>query len=148
MSKLLGVFDLFEDLDKISEQEIITLLHTKVDRHNLENYLGNRIIYSQTVAMNKLELEIDFIILTLALKKHPEKFFKKAQNQIFIPHLIIPRFPPLPKLVSAFIDNLDIEELTQIWIQQINGAMLVGSILPKKMLSQIKKTELEKNSNG
>lgn len=143
MSKLLGVFDLFDDLDKISIQDILGLLRTKVDIHNLENYLGNRILFPQTVATSKLEMEIDFAILTLSLKKHPEKVFKQAINQIYIPHLLIPRYPPLPKLVAVFIDSLNLEGVTQIWVQEKNSAELVGSVIPNKLLSQISKKDIE-----
>lgn len=143
MSKILGVFDLFDNLDRFSDQELLAEISTKIDSHNLINYLGNRIIYSQTVAMNKMELEIDSAILALAIRKKPEKIYRHEENRIVIPYLLIPRFPPLPHLVRIIIDALDLEFITQVWIQQSGNFEMVGSIIPKKVISKIGKKDLE-----
>lgn len=143
MSKLLGVFDLLPDLDKITDEEILTVLKTQIDHHSLENYLGNRIIYPQSVAVNKSELDIDFAILEVALNKHPEIVYKRNQNQVFIPYQFIPRYPPLTRLISIIITSLRPEQITQLWVSHNSGTELIGSILPDTMLNRMRLGDLE-----
>jgi hypothetical protein len=143
MSKLLGVFDLLLDLDKITDQELLDVLKSKIDHHSLENYLGNRVLFPQTVATNKLELDIDFAILEVAVKRHPETIFKSNQNQIIIPYPLIPRFPNTNRLITSIMDSLHIEQVSQLWIKHHDHTELIGSILPAKPLSKQRSSDLE-----
>lgn len=134
MPALTGVFHLFPDLDTITAAEIINFSGHQVDHHSLENHLANRILYPQTVAMTKQELDLDFMILALAVQKHPNTFFDGNQSRLVIPESVVYFFPPLTRLISVLLLGISQKKVIQIWLKSSQGQEVVGSCLPQALI--------------
>lgn len=127
MSILSGPFSLFPDLDTITAEELSRISHSPSDHHSIENHLANRVLFPQTVPLTKAELDFDYTILTLAIKKHPEVFLDGKQNRIVIPSQAVDYFPPLTRLISAILLGAKPKQITQIWIRYDTHQEIVGS---------------------
>jgi hypothetical protein len=136
MPQLGGVFNLFSDLDMISATEL-TLPGLQIDHHVLENHLANRILYPQTHAQTKQELDLDFSILHWALIKHPEVLFNQSQNRVVLPAIAQEYFPPLTRLIATVLLALPLDKVTDIWLKGYNNQQLLGSVIPRTMLQKL-----------
>lgn len=128
MPRLTGVFEQFPQLDIVLPQNLLQWLSVKQDVHFLANVLGNRILYPQTIALNKQELEIDFAILREAIKQKPMLFYEPQTNKILIPEQFVQRFPPLAKLAGAVIEAINPKGVIQILIKR-KKLEKVGSLI-------------------
>lgn len=111
MSKVIGIFDYFDNLDTIPFENISRWLKTPVNQIALENFLANRMIYPQTVPASSLDMEIDLAILREALRhggiKPPltsDSFINTTARKILIPSIFVQAVPDLVQLVWVFID--------------------------------------------
>lgn len=138
MPKLSGVFSQFKNLDKISPSALNRWLRIKKDPQFLINFLGNRIIYPQTIGVNPLDMEIDLAILREALKEEPQGFYFKEQKKIEVPIEFLQRFVPEFKLLAAIIDGISPDGLVEI-ILKGNG--------PKKTLASCFKPQISPEKN-
>lgn len=134
MPQLGGVFSLFPELDTITAGDIITFSGTQFEHHTVENHLANRLLYPQSVAVTKQELDLDFLVLALALKKHPEIFFESSQNRIIIPEIASLYFPPLTRLISVILLSIPDDQVTEIWVKGENSQTIVGSCIPQALI--------------
>lgn len=142
MPHLSGIFEEFPDLDKVSPLQIETWLKNKPEIHALANFLGNRLLYPQTVALSQSEMEIDLAILREAIKQKPALIADFQRSKLFIPQDYLYRFPPLPRLVGALIEAINPKGVYQIHIKNQNQLKLVGSLISPpdiEKLSQGKK---------
>ncbi len=131
MSKLVGVFELLKDLEKIPPENIYRwLVKPQIDQKRIADFVGNRIYYPQTVSLDEKEMEIDLAILKESLKFNKDLFISAgvAGESIFIPDNFIKRFFPLNQLIKAFLDGLKLENVTQIMIEQEGKKVIVGSV--------------------
>lgn len=128
MPKLTGVFDNFENLDKIPVENIVSWFKTPPESTKLENYLANRIIYSQVVPVILIEQEMDFAILREGLKVNPI-FFKQNQKRIFIPAGFLQITPDIKKLVNIFIDAYEPSGLVTFVLTSQNKDEILGSLV-------------------
>lgn len=108
MPKLTGPFDLFPNLDELSVANISRSISHKLDIRSLKTYIGNRILYPQTIATTKEEIELDLAILKEALTKNPEVIFNAAKKKLTIPRIWLNRLPPVDRLITAIIQSLDV----------------------------------------
>lgn len=132
MPKLTGIFEKFKALDTISVSEIVSSLNIKGDPHSVENFIGNRVLYPQTVAISASDLELDHKILFEALKKQPEIVFDKEGQNVILTEEYSSRFPPFIKLVTTIIDAINPEGLVGLYLrnQQMNK---LGTIISSKL---------------
>lgn len=128
MSKLTGVFSKFRYLDKIALGDLGAFYKVKRTVFTPEDFLGNRILYPQTLAITKDELNMDFGILIEAVKKEPATFYDVKNTSLVIPEEVMLRFPGLPKLVKTLATALDIQGILPVVIIK-GGRKRVGSIL-------------------
>lgn len=128
MPHLTGVFEQFPDLDKVLAQNLLSWMQVKIDKHSLVNILGNRILYPQTIAVNKSELEIDLAILREAVKQKPALVYEPQTNRLYIPELFLQRFPPLVRLAGVIIEAISPKGLIQIYLKS-KKAKLIGSLI-------------------
>lgn len=128
MNKLIGVFENFRYLDQIPTSDISKWLKTKINDTDLENFIGNRIIYPQTLPMNSLELEIDLAIFREALKRQPEVLYDRRLNKIIIPGEFQQRFGTFERLIKAITEVLILKKNTKIYLKEDNNIKLIGSI--------------------
>lgn len=137
MPKLTGIFEKFKALDSIPVSEIISSLNIKGDPHAVENFIGNRLLYPQTVAITASDLELDHKILFEALKKQPDIIFDKGGQNVILTDEYTSRFPPFIKLVTTIIDAINPEGLVGLYLknQQMNKlGTIVSSRLAKTAL--------------
>lgn len=114
MSKLSGAFSQFKNLDKVSPDSINRWLRIKKDPQYLLNFLGNKIIYPQTIAVSPEEMEVDLAILREALKLDSAEFYLKQKQIIQVPEEFLLRFVPEFKLLAAIIDGIEPMGLVEI----------------------------------
>ncbi len=137
MPKLSGAFDQFSNLQRIKIEEINHWIKPKQDPKLLTNFLGNRILYPQTIALTKQEMDIDLAILRAAIKKEPLKFYDPKLKKINIPQDFVNRFHPQTSLTAAFVDSLELNNVSQVFITEASGkklatAVIVPQTLPEK----------------
>ena len=137
MPQLNGVYLLFPEMDSIDFEEIAQQSVQKLNHHTIENHLANRLLYPQSVAMSKEELDLDFLILAAALKKHPEVFFNSKQNRIVIPTVAVGQLSPLTRLISVVLNSLYSENVIEIWLKDDAKQQLLGSSLPQQMFQKL-----------
>ena len=137
MPQLNGVYLLFPEMDSIDFEEIAQQSVQKLNHHTIENHLANRLLYPQSVAMSKEELDLDFLILAAALKKHPEVFLNSKQNRIVIPTVAVGQLSPLTRLISVVLNSLYSENVIEIWLKDDAKQQLLGSSLPQQMLKKL-----------
>lgn len=136
MPQLNGVYLLFPEMDSIDFEEIAQQSVQKLNHHTIENHLANRLLYPQSVAISKEELDLDFLILAAALKKHPEVFFNSKQNRIVIPTVVVSQLSPLTRLISVILNNLYSENVIELWLKDDVKQQLLGSSLPQQMFQK------------
>ncbi len=110
MPKLQGVFDRFADLDKVNAQDLAKWLKSKGEVSFLENFLGNKLLYPQTVSVKKTDFNIDVAIFLEAVRLSPGSLYDQKGKKIIIPVDIVKRFPPLTILVDSLIHVLSLPE--------------------------------------
>jgi hypothetical protein len=134
MPQLGGVFDLFPELDAITAGDIIALSSQQFEHHFVENHLANRVLYPQSVAVTKQELDLDFFILEVAVSRHPEIFFDQNQNRIVIPDKAVVYFPPLARLISTILLSTPDDKVTDIWLKSQSEQKILGSCIPLSLI--------------
>ncbi|MBI2021667.1 hypothetical protein HYS93_02150 [Candidatus Daviesbacteria bacterium] len=137
MPKLTGFFSIPLDLDQIPISDIYHWIKFKGDIKYLENYIGNKILYPQTIPTQKDELEIDFAILREVLIRHPEIVYDPSQSKLTLTQEMESRFPPLMRLASLVIETVAFsKELTYVFLKGDKSSQLIGSVLsPTKVFS-------------
>lgn len=127
MVKLPGLFDSFDNLDQISIEAVASWLKPQPQLLQLENYLANRILYSQTIPLTETDMQIDLAILREALKIG-NPFLNTTLRKMLIPAKFLEYVPDLKSLVWAFIDALVLQD---IWTIVLTGDCdeIVGSVV-------------------
>lgn len=142
MPKLPGLFDSFDNLDQITPEEIASWLKPVPDYQLLENYLANKILYSQTRPISERDMQIDLAVLREALKKNsprPEAqktnsllgdnpFINTTLRKILIPAKFLNFVPNFLSLVQVFIDAFLLNRKRQDYFQDLWTIVLTGDI--------------------
>lgn len=119
MPKLTGPFEKFQNLEKIS------LFGVK----SLENFIGNRILYPQTIPLIHQELETDFAILKEALTFNPQLVYDQKNKKIILSKELSERFPPQAKLITIIIDALNLKGVISVYLKDQDRVEQIGSII-------------------
>ena len=128
MPKVTGVFDRFENLEKIPAENIAKWLSMHPDSAAIENYIANRVIYSQTVPVTLNDQNIDFAILREAQRAAPI-YFKQNQKKIFIPADFLQITPDIKKLVNIVIDAFEPKGLITFVLTARTKDEILGSLV-------------------
>lgn len=123
MAGLPGLFDSFDNLDKIPYEEIARWIKPVPQKIQLENYIANKILYPQTLPINEYEVQIDLAILREVLRANAPKisdekdsllgnnpFLNINLRKIIIPDKFLKFVPNLQTLVWVFLDGLLLEK--------------------------------------
>lgn len=129
MAKLAGIFDLFPDLDKIPKEDIYLFLQSKIEIHTLENTIGNKILYPQSVPVTKEDLNLDLSILKAALKNYPHAFYNPKSTQILIPESFIGRYPTLSTVALAFVEAVHPPGVLTIFVKSKGKNIQLGTVI-------------------
>lgn len=134
MPKVSGVFDIFENLEKIPFEDIARWLEKPPQQVFLENYLANRINYPQAVPLSISDQLLDLAILREALRRN-QIFYKVAQKKIFIPESFL-SFTDIKKLTLVFIDAYQPKGLVTFIMSGSKGDEILGSLVSVNCTSQ------------
>lgn len=142
MPRLPGLFDSFDNLDQISPEAIAYWLKPAPDLVHLENYLANRILYPQAIALTQQDMQIDLAILRVALELNGPNLHSKNTNallgdnpflnvvlrKILIPEKFLNFMPDLLSLVQVFIDAFLLNREKQDTFQDLWTIVLTSDI--------------------
>lgn len=149
MPKLTGIFEELAGLESLPIDEINNFLSPQEHFYVLENYLGNRILYPQTIPQSKRDMEIDTAILCAYMHTHQDLFINNGLRRVVISEKIETRFPPLANLIFYFPNIFHLESTVTIAVQREIGQIeVVGTIVtPSETLNKIKINGQEVNLN-
>ena len=134
MPKLTGIFEDLEGLDSLPIEDVNNFLAEKEHVYVLQNFLGNRILYPQTIPASKRDMEIDLAILCAYMRLHQEIFYMVGLKRIMIPEKIELRFPPLANLLYYFPEIFDLDEVVELAIKKESSqVVIIGSIISPKV---------------
>lgn len=129
------------NLEELSIENIALWLQNQKNITLLENELGNKILYPQTVPTTNWSLTFDLVVLREVLRKNPKPYYNKNLSKIFIPEYFLERFPNIQQLTWAFIDVFNPVGLTTILLQTANlGTKSLGTLIKPEV--NIPKTEV------
>ncbi len=149
MPKINGLFDSFDNLDAISVESLIPWLKNPPSLVQLEDYLGNRILYSTTLPLTDFDMKVDLAILREALRINGphfgqvegpllgnNPFLNITLRKIMIPQRFLQYVPDLVSLTWAFVDGLLLRYKTRdlfedLWTVVLTDDIdeIVGSVL-------------------
>lgn len=135
MPKLTGAFELFDNLDKILPDTLNNWLKNREEPHYLQNFLGNRLLYPQTIPTTKREIDLDFALLGEAVKMNKQHFFDEAQKRIIIPEVFLSRFPNLQRLGVVMVEAVSPEGESTIYLKQPNNLQFLGTVVAPTLLT-------------
>ncbi|MBI2595135.1 hypothetical protein HYW46_00170 [Candidatus Daviesbacteria bacterium] len=139
MSKLTGVFEQFKNPDQIPLQDITRWVKHAKDPKAIENFIGNRILYPQTVALNESDLGIDYAIMRESIRRNQRLYLNPIGNKISLEQSFIARFPPAAKFINIIVQSLDLPELTTILVKNNVGMIVSGSVINIRKLPNFDK---------
>ena len=145
MTAISGIFANLPGLELIPPESIQRWLPTRYDAHVLENFLANRIIYPQTVALTKEDHSIDKAILQEYIVRNPSFFYNPLSHRLIIPLDLINHLPPINEIIPLFCNILNIAGNTQIFISEKNSLKLEGSITDPAVSPSEKMIEITLN---
>lgn len=145
----MGLFSGFDNLDQIKIEDVMRALKPMPAQTWLENYIANRILYPQTVAISAYDMQIDLAILTEALRLN-KPFKKESENEflgespfinttlrkIIIPATFLDFTCDVQSLTLAFINGLLLDRpkkdlFEDLWTVNLSGEReeIIGSVL-------------------
>ncbi|KKR81338.1 MAG: hypothetical protein UU73_C0003G0098 [Candidatus Daviesbacteria bacterium GW2011_GWA1_41_61] len=135
MPSFKSLLEYFPQLESIYPEKVIQWLKGQGSGQILENEMGNRILYPQTIPLSERELFLEMAILREALKVQPSKYYNRNLNRLFIDVDFLERFPDASSLVQAFVDALQPVGLVSLILRSENvGSKSVGTLLRPRIL--------------
>lgn len=142
MSSPKGLFDGFDNLDRISVEALAYWLKNPPALKSLENYLANRILYPQTLPQTALDMQVDLAILREVLRINTTQAFNQKNSvllsnspflsitlrKILIPGRFLNFVSDLTSLVRAFIDGLLLNRRKEDWFEDLWTIVLTDDI--------------------
>lgn len=129
MPKLSGAFELFKNLDLIPAENISRWTKNRSNLIQIRNFLGNRLLYPQTIAVTQMDLENDLAILREAIKIDPQSIYLSGTKKIILPKKFLLRFPNPKVLMVTLVQSLPLKGLTIVYIEdEKSGLNKAGSI--------------------
>lgn len=134
MNKISGIFEKFTSLYNIPPQDISRWLTLKGDETLVGNSMGNRLLYPQTVSVNKSDFEVDIAILREVIKRQPEVIYNASTKRLILTTGLINRFPPLFNLIIIILESVIIKGVTAIYCCGPEKNSIVGTLVkPEKI---------------
>lgn len=122
MPKLTGIFSIFPDLESIPPEDIARWLKPNPGFEFIGNYLGNKLLYPETIPVTQADLAIDLAILREVIRRYPEKF--QTPGKFLISNQLALRIGSILDLTLALVDVLQPKGTVQILL----GDKVVGSV--------------------
>lgn len=130
MPKPASLFSSFPDLENISVQKVEVWTKHRYDVKLLENKLGNRLLYPQTVPVSEEDLSFDLALLREALRLHPYKYYNQNLRRIYIPQELLDFVGDVGKVAQAFLDAFRPQGATSVLLSPARfGTKSLGTII-------------------
>lgn len=134
MAKLTGIFENFFDLENLSLEKIDYIPKSINEIKRLENSLGNRVLYPQTIAMDASDLNFDYVLLLQGLKSAPQVVYNQWAKKINITDELEGRFPDLTKLITVITEAVNPSGVIAILKKMPKGFEQLGTVItPEKL---------------
>ena len=168
MSKLSGLFSSFDNLDQLDINLVSSWLKNPPSAAQLENYIANKILYPQILAISESDMKIDLAILREVLRistpvsKKSEgsllgnnPFLNITLRKIIIPEHFLQYVPDLATLTWVFVDGLlmhrergDIFE--DLWTVVVADGIdyVVGSVILPRFENRADSLDLKVSGQG
>lgn len=143
MPKVINIFDYCPNLESISISEIAEYSGPHASLIPIENKLGNRILYPNTVPTSIEDLDFDLSVLKTILEANSQYFYKKNTHKILIPEELSVLLPDIPKLIKVFIDALNPLDFVTLVLQSSStitkslGTLIRPNITQKSGLANL-----------
>lgn len=137
MLKTRGLFSYFPKLTNIEVAKVAFWLNCGNNPQILENKLGNRILYWQTIPITYDDLIFDLCLFREALKLQPQSFYNQNLKKIYIPEEFLEMFPNIQELAMAFVDSIGHLGISSIVTRFENvGVKNLGTLIKPEIFSE------------
>lgn len=148
MPQLTGAFELFKNLDLIPAENISHWTKNRSNLTQIRNFLGNRLLYPQTIAVTQTDLENDLAILKEAVKADPQLIYVSGTKKIILPKKFLLRFPNPKVLMVTLVQVLPLKGLTTVYIEDENSGLIKGGSIYTPVDGSILSDPVLVNING
>lgn len=135
MTVLTGLFAQLPGIENLSADEIIRWLNKSYDPKVIENYLGNRVIYPQSIALTNEEKLIDRAIIQEYISKNPSFFYNPLSHRILVPLELLHRIQPTTDLMIMLCSLLQIQGVAPIFIGEETSIKNEGAVMAVEPLT-------------
>jgi len=135
MTILTGLFAQLPGIENLSPEDLSKWLKKAYDPRVLENYLGNRVIYPQTVALTQEERMIDRAIIQEYIRKNPAFFYNPLSHKVLIPLELMHRIQPNTDLMVMLCSLLQVSGVVPVFIGEETSFKNEGVIMAINPLS-------------
>lgn len=123
------------NIEGVSLKNVLKWLNKSDAGVILQNKVSNRLLYSQVVAENEEEMEIDLAILRERLKLRHQEYLRAVSRRILIPEKLTQKYPNIVKLILAFIDAFQPIGLTTLTLESTAGGYKdLGTLIRPNLL--------------
>lgn len=130
MPRVTGLLDYFPRLYEVAAEKIAASANQHTGIRILENRLGNKVLYPQTIPVSSEEFLFDLVLLKEALKLHSADYYNQNLRKVFIPEGLLERFPNLQKLAWVFVDAFKPPDICAILLRsQALGIKNLGTFI-------------------
>lgn len=129
MTILTGLFAQLPGIENLSAEDLSRWLKKSYDPRVLENYLGNRVIYPQTVALTQEERMIDRAIIQEYICKNPAFFYNPLSHKVLIPLELMHRIQPNTDLMVMLCSLLQVSGVVPVFIGEETSFKNEGVIM-------------------
>lgn len=137
MPNVKSVFDAFPNIEDISINNVAVSMGKTIGIQLLENQIGNKILYPQTVPVTAKELTLELAILKEAIRLAPDSYYNPNLKKIFIPEQFLVSFPSPVLLAGVFIDVFLPRDITYICIKSDKGLIgCLGSVIRPELVTK------------
>lgn len=111
MPKLGGIFNYLDGLAEMPLEGVARWLKSVPSKILLENFIGNRVLYPQTIPVSEYDMDVDMAIVRESLRLGKMKqiagqktLIDQTARRIYIPEDFVHRIPNLLQLIIFFVD--------------------------------------------
>ena len=148
MTALTGIFATLPGIENIPPEGIQKWVKTRMGDHTIENYLANRIMYPQTIAISLEDKQIDQAIIQEYIARNPAYFYNPLTHKLNIPQGVTHYIQPTHDLMLILCSLLSLSPITPVFISDGNSVKDVGSILVPNPLPVASKINVSFNGQN
>lgn len=137
MPKFKDVHECFASMEAIQSKDLAPWLGGKLDSIILDNQLGNKILYPDTIPETQSDLNFELALFRKLIELSKEDFYNQNTHRIDIPELLITKFGDIQKAVWIFIEGIKPLGITYFYKYSENlGSAPLGSLIRPEIISE------------